>query len=307
MAKKKPQRRKKKKQPLDWSRLGRLTLRTGSILLLIALAVGMTFGVDRLRNHAAHQMQLVSAQAVTQGSNATIRFIWPALVGGTNKTWLAETDQNELLRVASRALKDDDPLSVEPLRRISTHLGKTGWFRSDPSVRRTGSGELLVDGDWRIPAAVVRWEGKDHAVSYEAMPMPPIYRIGTAPHPFIQGVYGGAAGVGPARYLTAWPGPGVRVGLDLIAALRANGLAGRFAGIDVSGYLSGGPIEIVSPDGNRIVWGSPVDEWTPGEPSVEEKMARLVQLVERTGLLDAGQRRIEVHRARVEIDRTGED
>jgi hypothetical protein len=298
---------RRKKQPFNWHKAGRIALRTASILLLIVLAVGLTFGVDRLRTHADTHMRLASHGGGGSQTGAEIRFRWPALAGNAKGTWLAIEDQQLLLSDAARAVGTDSPLSAEPLRRLSETLNDTGWFRSVPTVKRIDGGVLLVDGDWRIPAAVVRWDGRDHAVSREGYPMPPVYRVGTAPHPFIQGVFGGAVGIGPDRYATPWPGPGVSVGLDLIAALRANGLSGRFAGVDVSGYLSGGPIEIVSPDGNRIVWGSPVDEWTPGEPSVEEKMARLVQLVERTGLLDAGQRRIEIHRARVEIDRTGED
>ena len=299
--------RRKKKQPFDWRRAGRITLRSCSILLLIVLAVGLTFGVDRLRTHADGHLRLVSATESEASPEGGVRFRWPPLSGNPGATWLAQEDQEELLRVATRALGSDSPLSVEPLRRTSRELEATGWFHGPPSVKRASGGVLEIDADWRIPSAVVRWDARDHVVSHGAYPMPPVYRVGTAPHPFIQGVFGGPSGTGPARYADPWPGPGVRVGLDLIAALRANDLAGRFAGIDVSGYLSGGPIEIVSPDGNRIVWGSPVDEWTPGEPNVAKKMERLVQLVKQTGLLDAGQRRIEIHRARVEIDRTGDD
>lgn len=297
--------KKKKKSSIEWGVIGRWTLRTGAILMLVALAFGMVFGIDRLRSHAESQLMLVSAPAGGDTPVYAIDFAWPGLEGSPGQTWMIEEDADELRRVASRAVSEDAPLSVEPLRRISEELGKTGWYVGDPSVRRVGERRVLIEGEWRIPTAVVRWEGYDHLVSDQAMPMPPVYRAGTSSQPFIEGVFSGAVVRGEARYANSWPGPGVRVGLDLIAALRDANLLGVIAGIDVSGYLDGGPIEIVSADGNRVVWGSPVDEWQPGEPSVDEKIVRLVQLVERTGSVDAGQRRIEIHRARVEIDRTG--
>ena len=76
-------------------------------------------------------------------------------------------------------------------------------------------------------------------------------------------------------------------------------------GVDVAGYLNGGPIELISKDGNRVVWGAPVDEWTPGEPTVVEKVERLKQLIATSGAIDGGLPRIEIHRTYVEIDQRG--
>ncbi len=293
---------KKKKTPTDWAKIGRWSLRTGSVLLLVGLAIGLTFGVDRLREHADGQLRLAAAE--NGGAGVEIDFRWPVIDGRNGETWLPEADQAELTRVAQRSIEEDDPLSVEPLRSLASELSRTGWFIDEPTVRRTGVGRLLVDGAWRIPAAVVRWEGRDHLISSRAMPMPPVYVAGRSGRPFISGVFSGAVVTGPNRYQSPWPGPGVAVGLDLIAVLRSRGLLEHVAGVDVAGYLSGGPIELVSTGGNRVIWGSPVDEWQPGEPSVEEKIDRLDALVARTGSIDAGQRRVEIHRARVEIDRS---
>lgn len=301
---------KKKKQPLDWGKIGRGALRTGSILMLVGLAIAMVFGIDRLRTHADGQLRLVSADGDSTG--VEIRFNWPPVAGAAGSTWMIAEDQAELISVAQRAVIEDSPLSVAPLQRVAEALGRTGWFDGDPRVVRTGAGQMLVDGTWRLPAAVVRWRGadgvsRDYLVSDHAMSMPPVYSVGTSDYPFIEGVFSGVVFEGDARYALPWPGPGVSVGLDLIGVLRGFGLIGPVVGVDVSGYLDGGPIELVSKAGNRIVWGSPVDEWTPGEPSVDEKIARLVQLMQRTGAVDAGQRRIEIHRAQVEINRTGRD
>ena len=299
-------RRSKKKTPRDWKGYGRIALRCVSVLLLIVLAFSLVFGVGRLRTHAEGRLLLAGQNAAPDRVGAfTVSFAWPALRNTPGETWMRPEDMASLTRIAESVVRRDAPLSVVPLRAVSETLGDTGWFDGDPVVRRVGPGRIDVDGDWRIPAAVVRWEGIDHLVSDAAMPMPVEVPAGGLNLPFIEGVYSGAVVRGAARYANPWPGPGVRVGLDLLGVIRSRGLGAEVSGIDVAGYLNGGPIEIVSADGNRVVWGSPVDEWIPGEPTVNEKIARLEQLIERTGAIDAGQRRVEIHRARVEIDRTG--
>ena len=129
---------KKKKSSIEWGVVGRWTLRTGAILMLVALAFGMVFGIDRLRSHAESQLRLVSGPASGDTPVYAIDFAWPGLEGSPGQTWMIEEDADELRRVASRAVSEDAPLSVEPLRRISKALGKTGWYVGDPSVRRVG-------------------------------------------------------------------------------------------------------------------------------------------------------------------------
>jgi hypothetical protein len=291
---------KRGKKKTDWAKVGRWSLRTASVLLLVALAIGLTFGVDRLRTHADGHLRLASASP----RGATVSFVWPGIQGRSGETWLPEADQEELIRVAERKIGEDAPLSAAPLRRVAEALGRTGWFVGEPVVRRTGAGRLRVEGDWRIPAAVVRWDGQDRLVSGSGFPMPPVYLAGRSGRPVITGVFAGPVVIGSEAFQLEWRDPGVAVGLDLVALLRSSGLADQIGGVDVAGYLDGGPIEIVSSGGNRVVWGSPVDDWTPGEPSVEEKIDRLNALVDRTGSIDAGQPRVEIHRARVEIDRS---
>lgn len=295
-----------KKATRDWAGYGRIALRSASVVMLMVLAFGLVFGVGRLRTHAEGRLMLAATRAEPDRMGAfAVSFVWPALRDRPGETWMRLEDMSRLERVAELAVATDSPLSVVPLRKVSETLSETGWFVGSPTVRRVSPGRVEVDGVWRIPAAVVRLNGTDHLVSDSAMPMPVEVPAGGLNLPFIEGVFSGAVVRGAARYANPWPGPGVRVGLDLLAALRAAGLLGEVAGVEVSGYLDGGPIELVSAAGNRIVWGSPVDEWTPGEPSVTEKIARLDQLRERTGSIDAGQRRVEIHRARVEIDRMG--
>lgn len=299
-------RKTKKKTKRDWAGYGRIALRGASILLLVVLAFSLVFSVDRLRTHAESRLLLAADASASERVGAfVVEFTWPTLGGDPEKTWMRPEDMDALRRVAAYAVDSDVPLSVAPLRKISERLGGSGWFVGEPRVSRVGPGLLRVEGRWRDPSAVVRWNGFDHLVSDEAMPMPIEVPAGGLNLPYIAGVRNGADVRGPARYANPWPGPAVRVGLEIIAVLRSGGVIDEVAGVDVGSYLDGGAIELVSLDGNRVVWGAPVDDWPPGEPSTEDKIGRLKQLIARTGSIDAGQPRLELHRARVEIDRTG--
>jgi hypothetical protein len=282
---------------LDWRAVGHWSSRVVSVLALIALAVGMTFGVGAVRDLAAQEM-------APQGPLA-VSIAWPRLPG-TNESWLPARDQEELLLVAERAAGSGDALSVAPLRAVSEALGRTGWFVAPPAVRVVEPGRLAVTGEWRQPAAVVRWRDRDHLISTRGMPMPPVYMPGGSNRPVIFGCRYGPEPVGldASRYEQLWPGRDVAVGLELLGVLARAGLLEQVAGVDVGPHASGGALEIVTAHGTRVVWGSPPDEWKPGEPGVEERLSRLRGLLARTGRIDGGQRRIEIHRARVEIDLT---
>lgn len=278
-------------------------MRAFAVLLLVGAAVGLTFGVKLLRARAAEVLRGPAGRV--DGAVVEVGFDWPEIPGSGGQTWLPDRDQAELIRAAERAAGDADPLGVGPLRDVSEAMNRTGWFRSSPRVRVVGSGRLHVSPEWRQPAAVVRWQGRDHLVSMNAEPMPPVYRPGGSNRPVILGCSQGPGGRNPRH--TPWPGMDVHSGLDLLKTLWSAGVFEQVDGIDVSAYRDGGPLEIVTTHGTRVVWGSAPDEWKAGEPSVEERVRRLKKLMEASGRIDGGQQRIEIHRARVEIDRTGDD
>lgn len=284
---------------IDWAGVMGWASRVCTVLVLIGAAAGLTFGVGMLRERASAAL----AGDVAGGVRA-VSFAWPALAGDPKQTWLPERDREDLILAASRAVREIDPLSSAPLRAISEQLARTGWFVEAPTVRLLEPGVVGVSGRWRQPGAVVRWGERDYLVSMQAMPMPPVYRAGGSERPVIFGVEHGPE-AGRVQFDRPWPGLDVRAGLDLLGVLSKGGLLDQVAGVDVAGYRAGGGLEIVTTGGGRIVWGSEPEGWKPGEPSVAERVDRLRKLRERTGRLDGGQRRIEIHRARVEIDLSG--
>ena len=308
-------RKKKKGAGVDWRAVWGVSARVLSVALLVAVGLGLTIGVKSIRAGASE----VLAQRGATGEPLSVSFDWPPLAGDPRSTWLPAEDQSALVSAARWAAKDVGPLSPVRVERISRTLGASGWFAGDPVVRVTGASSVEVDAVWRTPIAVVRWtfpgtDGpQDVLISEGVRRMPPQWRV-PADRP--EGVSGrpvilGASEAPPVdssvstKYGTPWPGPDIRAGLDLIRVLLSAGLIDHIDGVDVGAHWRGGPLEIVASSGGRIVWGSAPNEWKTGEPSVAERVNRLRGLIDRTGRIDGGERRISINTDLVEIDRTG--
>lgn len=266
------------------------------------VGVGVIFGGAALRTAAAERL-------ASTASAEMVRFEWPALdpVNPESGSWLPVSEQRTLSSIAAAATAGPPtPLHVAPLRELARELGDSGWFEKTPIVRRTADGVVEIDGDWRIPAAVVRQRDGDHLISWSGMPMPVRYDLGASSLPVIQGVSIGPAGESYQRFGRPWPGDGAKAGLAVLSSLADIGLLDHVAGVDVSLDANGGTdrrmIELVTPSGGRVVWGAPPDEFRPGEVETKRKLRRLADLYERYGAIDAGQSRIAIYGAEVVID-----
>lgn len=299
---------KRKKSGVPWGVLMRGGSRLAAVLALIGAGLGLTLGVEKVRARAT---DVLASPEGGEPAALAVTFDWPALPDGG--TWLPEGDQAALVSAVRYAAGDPRPLDSVPLKRISKAIGETGWFASDPRVRVSGPGSVHVSGEWRRPAAVVRWGAgeteRDYLISDDGHRMPPEWRPGGSNQPVIVGCSRpppsetGLLG----RYGAPWEGQDIQAGLHLLGVLATAGLRAEITGVDVGRHRSGGPLEIISRQGSRVVWGSAPDEWAEGEPSVAERVNRLRGLLSRTGRIDGGERRIEIHREHVEIDRTGDD
>ena len=82
--------KKSKKAPRDWAGIGRIALRSLSILLLCVLAVTLVFGVGRLRTHAESHLRLVGGEAsggMAEDGAFEVRFVWPELRNTPGETF----------------------------------------------------------------------------------------------------------------------------------------------------------------------------------------------------------------------------
>lgn len=238
-----------------------------------------------------------------------VEVMWPTLLGaapGERATWLPVGERDRLLMIARTEMASGGALSAEPLRRTSRALWRTGWFEGEPTVTRTPEGVTTIEGEWRVPAAAVRFEGRDRLIAWGGYPLALVYPRGQSGLRVVLG-----AGIGPSEESGAidpsrpWPGEDVTAALALLELLEGEGLDDQLAAVDVGRLFHDGMLELVTTRGGRVVWGAPVGRFAPGQKSDAERLDILRELIKRTGMLDAGEDRLEIFGPRVEIDRSG--
>jgi|GEM_PF-545840 len=213
------------------------------------------------------------------------------------RTWMPEQFQEQLLTTGMRALGGaPDPLSREPLDRLGSAMAESGWFAGVPTIERHENGKIMVKGLWRVPAAVVRVDDKDHLISWDARPMPVVYEQALSGLRVISG-----AALGPTLkpdgtkdFSKAWAGEDVEAAIELLALLVQQPYANQIAGIDLSMYASKKWLVIDTTMGTRIIWGGRPSKPLNGECSTNHKLAKIEKLRREVGRIDAGVGAIEV-------------
>jgi hypothetical protein len=269
-----------------------------SVLVFGGLAAGLTFGVSMLESRLAARPETPTAKVV---------FNWPS--PGPNApaatTWLPTSVQHDLVAAAQREIDSSpDPFSVAGIRRVAESAAGSGWFEHIRTVTREPGGTVRVDGEWRVPAAVVRRDN-DYVIARKGEILPLAYDVGSAPLKAIVGASQDAAkAAGRLIPGQVWPGTDVRAGLDLLALLSTRPWYGQVAAIDVGDYAGKRQLSIVTKAGNRIVWGGGLQDTIPGQVSVEIRLRRLDVLQHQYGAIDARHRLVEVAGPRTLVDDT---
>jgi hypothetical protein len=282
--KKKKTRNRAARAPRDWSAVRRWAYPALAILCVGALGAGMTIGVNRLDR---------GARRVLAASGPEVQLLSPGDLGGQN--WVRDEDLALLENRVEQILAGADPFAVAPLEDVSTMLGRSGWFRAAPRVERVGRRTVRIAGDWRTPAAVVRSGGRDHLISWEGLPMPPVFSPGGSQAPIILGARLAPLDPSPeTRYARPWPGDDVAAGLDLLRLLALKPYRSQVAAVDVGGLARGQGLALITDRETRVLWGGRPGRFNAGEVSDDEKLARLNTFFEREGRIDGGFDEIEI-------------
>jgi hypothetical protein len=268
-------------------------LSIASVVMGVGVLGAFVAGVHALEGRAAGYSRARAAKVVIH---------WPVL--GSGVSWMPAAEQERLTQVAEDALAGDpDVLSPAPLERVGRALSATGWFEGYPRVERAGTGAIEVRGVWQVPAAVVRWGGKEYMISWQARALPMVYREGTSAMPVIAGAAKGPPmNDGEVRFGEAWEGEDVGAALELLRLALEQPWSNQVGGIDLSRYAGEEALVLVSRAGNRIVWGGRPSKPRLGEVSTRTKLIHLSQLKHDFGSIDAGYPLIYVNTARVQFD-----
>lgn len=281
---------------------------TATVVLVTGVVLGAVAGYGALSRAAG-------ANSGAQG-RLSVRFNWPVHMStptnpdGSRRSWLPLKVQQELTDLAMENLSvnttDGDALVA-----TTTALEGTGWFESIQSVRRADGNAVEVIGNWRTPVAVVRVNGSvgqiDRLISAKAELLPIDYPAGTTPMRYITGPSQPA----PERCGLEWDGTDVQAGLKLLAYLYNSPVYAQVSGIDVSQYASGRKLTIVTDTGGKVVWGAAPDDWSPSEPSADQKLKWLTHLKngpEYGRRVDAGRPLVDITNPRgIMIDQASAD
>ena len=207
----------------------------------------------------------------------SISMNWPklyALDAGPGDTWLARQTQRELLELAESALSGN-PMDQASLVRCEELLMGTGWFSRVDRIARTPAGNISIKATWREPVAAVRCDGLDWIVSEKTELMPLHYPPDMSRLPLVMK----PTSPRPAKPGEVWIGGDVEAGLALLAFLKQHDeIMKQVRGVDVSGFAKGRQLAIITDRGNRIIWGTPTNAHTPGEPTTRKKIEWLLDM-----------------------------
>lgn len=246
-----------------------------TVLLVAGMGVGAVAGYGELSHVAGrHRGELGPLE---------VRFNWPVHSttptnpDGSRRSWLPLKVQQDLTALALEQL-NGVTTDGDCLARTSEAMEQTGWFEGIEAVRRVDENAVEVIGRWRTPVAVVRVSGPvgqiDRLISAKAELLPIDYPAGTTAMRFITG----ASRPAPDVCGTEWEGTDIQAGLTLMAYLYGSPVYVQVAGVDVSQYAGSRKLTIVTDTGAKVVWGAAPADWSPSEPSADQKLKWLVHL-----------------------------
>ncbi len=289
------------------------------MLYLSSVLTVCTLGAVVYLQVRGHRPLVAYSRPVIQAHEVSVEFAWPPLAKPATRTaagssitavadrgsgeasppgtWLPVQFQRQLHDlVLDRLRESPDPFSARSIRAVGEGLAASGWFEGPPRIERRPGNRLVIDGQWRIPAAFVRWDGRDYLVAWDGRLLPPIYQPGqvnlraivNAPTP---------PPCGPNDRLdfsAPWPGGAVTEAVDLLALISGRAWYTQVRGVDLADFEKQRRLVLMTTFGTRVVWGGPVRRPLPGESTTQGKIEKLDLLFRDFRRIDAGRPAIDI-------------
>lgn len=260
------------------------------VLLFLGLLVGVTLGIRPLERRAAAEIA---------ATPPAVEIRWPMIQSesGAGETWIDRASRESIEAAVHDAIgSTPDPTRGDVLARVGRRLEASGWFAGAPTVRREAGWKIVIEGEWRIPAAVVRHGERDYLISWDARPMPPEYPMGATR---LRAITGSA--LGPPRDATGrrdfsgyWAGEDVVASLELLRLIATQPWAGQVASVDASEYSDNGRLTLVTTMNTRVLWGGRPRKPLPGEAGTATKLERLAHMHREFKRIDANADHLDI-------------
>ncbi len=239
-------------------------------IALGAIAVGLGVWVPRL-------VDQVASRSLPAPVRVVLRELPP---------WLPADERTAIERTVLRSMAES-PFDRDGLVRAREAVSMCGWMPEVTQVHRRDVDEVVVEGTWAVPIALVCDADGEHLIDTRGRRLPRTYPAGKGPR-LVR--IGGVSMPRPAEFGARWEGAEVDAALRMAALVAERPWRHQLARIDVSGFASSGTVSLVTDGGCTIAWGrSPGDESAAEVPAMQ-KLAALQLAYDRTGRIDGGSR-----------------
>jgi hypothetical protein len=236
---------------------------------LVATAIGLAIWVPRL-------LERTSERSLP----APIRVV----LGGA-PDWLPADERLAMQRAVLRSVASS-PFDRDGLIEAREAVRRCGWMPDVSQVRRTDVDEVVVEGAWAIPFALVCDAQGEHLVDTRGRLLPRQYPAGKGPR--LMRITG-ASSPRPTAFGDAWQAPEVTAALRMAALMADRPWRRQVATVDMSAFGRDGTIRFSTDTGCAVVWGCEPGKETASEVPASQKLAVLQHAFDRTGRIDAGQ------------------
>lgn len=200
--------------------------------------------------------------------------------------WLPKDERSAIERSVVKSIAAS-PFDRDGLAAARDAVARSGWMTSVAQVRRSDVDEVIVEGTWAVPFALVCDGDGEHLVDARGRLLPRSYPTGKGPRLLrIKGV----AAARPAEFGGTWKSDEVSAALAMIASVIDRPWRWQIAAVDMSGWSSDGLLRLQSDRGCAIVWGCAPGKESAAEVPAMQKVAALQAAFDRTGHIDGGAR-----------------
>ena len=199
-------------------------------------------------------------------------------------TWLPKDERAAIERGIIKSLASS-PFDRDGLIAAQDVATRCGWYSDVQQVHRANVDEVIVEGSWAIPCALVCDADGEHLVDTRGRLLPRTYPTGRGPKLLrINGV----TMPRPTTIGAQWTGDEIATALTMATLFSERKWRSQIAAVDVSSWTKDGTVTVLSNKNCKIIWGRAPGKETASEVPATQKLAVLELAFAKSGRVDTG-------------------